>query len=204
MSRAVANQLYALALMFLIIGLGTMRRIRPRRVRPVGIVVSGIAIVLLIGFGLVGTGGRILSDPIALAVIPVFLAGGIALGWYLVRSMTFWTDDVSGELWMKGGMVFALVLVATIVLRLGVRGIAYGSLFGPGNFGGAGASSGSSGFHPQTNASHGFLYDLSADLLFLSLGMWATRAFLLYRQWRSHETARVAGSVQAAAADRRL
>ena len=194
MSRSVASQLYGLAFMALVIGISVRRRIRPRQVRPVGIVVSGVAIVLLIGFSLVGTGGRILSDPAALALVPVFLAGGIALGWYLVRSMTFWTDEATGALWMKGGIVFTAVLLATIVVRLGVRGIAYGSLFGPGSFSGSGTGPGS--FQPQTNTSHGFLYDLSADLLFLSLGMWGTRALLLYQRWRNRELGR-AGAYQA-------
>jgi hypothetical protein len=200
-SGSVTSQLYGLAFMALMIGLGMRRRLRPRRVRPVGIVVSGVGIVLLIGFGLVGTGGRILSDPIALPLIPVFLAGGIALGWYLVRSMTFWTDDTTGELWMRGGMIFTLVLLATIVLRLAVRGIAYGSLFGPGSFSGSGTGAG--GFQPQTNPSHRFLYDLSADLLFLSLGMWGMRALLLYQRWRNHEVARASASSQPRVADDR-
>ena len=201
MSGSVASQLYGLAFMALMIGIGMRRRIRPRQVRPVGIVVSGVAIVLLIGFSLVGTGGRILSDPVALALVPIFLAGGIALGWYLVRSMTFWTDEATGALWMKGGIVFTAVLLATIIVRLGVRGIAYGSLFGPGSFSGSGAGTGS--FQPQTNTSHGFLYDLSADLLFLSLGMWGTRALLLYQQWRNHEVARAAAYPPPTVADDR-
>jgi hypothetical protein len=62
--------------------------------------------------------------------------------------------------------------VGTIVLRLGIRSVVYGSAFGSG---GAGRS-----------APHGVLYDLSADLLFLSLGLWLARAYFLYQRYRAH------------------
>jgi membrane protein CcdC involved in cytochrome C biogenesis len=103
------------------------------------------------------------------------VAAGAALGFILVRTMRFWSDQATGELWMKGGALFALILVATIVLRFGVRAVLTGSLFGSASVGG-----------PQQ---HGFLYDLSADLLFLTLGLWVARAYLVYQRHRAHVAA---------------
>jgi len=172
MSQAATSQLYALGIMALIIGFSLVRRMRPQPVRPDRLIVSGVLIALLIVASLVGTGGGIIGDPLALVLIPVFIAAGAALGYYLVRTMTFWSDPSTGALWMKGGAIFALILVGTIVIRLGVRSVVYGSPFGSGSVGG------------QTP--HGFLYDLSADLLFLTLGLWASRAYFVYRRHRMH------------------
>lgn len=171
MSQAAQTQLYGLAFMALMVGFGVVRRMRPQPVRPNRLIVSGVLITLLLGASLVGTGGGIIGDPIALVLIPVFVVGGVALGYYLVRTMTFWADPSTGSLWMKGGALFALILVGTIVLRLGVRTLVYGSPLG-----GAGRPSG-----------HGLLYDLSADLLFLTLGLWAARAYFLIQRHRAHE-----------------
>ncbi len=172
MSRAATSQLYALGIMALLIGFGVMRRMRPQPVRPNRLIIGGVAIALLVVGSLVGTGGGLIGDPLALVLIPVFLAAGVALGYYLVRTMSFWADPATGALWMKGGALFALILVGTIVLRLGVRTVIYGSPFASGTVGGA--------------RPHGFLYDLSADLLFLTLGLWGARAYLLYQRHRLH------------------
>ena len=171
-SQAATSQLYALGIMALIIGFSLVRRMRPQPVRPDRLILSGVLIALLIVLSLVGTGGGIIGDPLALVLIPVFVAAGVALGYYLVRTMTFWSDPSTGALWMKGGAIFALILVGTIVIRLGVRSVVYGSPFGSGSVGG--------------QAPHGFLYDLSADLLFLTLGLWASRAYFVYRRHRMH------------------
>ena len=173
----MSNQLVGLAVVALLVSFALRRRMRPQPVRPERIGISGALIVLLIGGSLVGTGGRIIGDPVALLLVPVFVAAGAAAGYYLVRTMTFWTDESSGQLWMRGGLLFAAILLATVGLRFGVRDIAYGSIFGP-----AGAA--------QGPASHGLLYDLSADLLFLSLGLWTARAVLLLRRHRAHARAR--------------
>lgn len=172
MTRAQTSELYAVVVTAVVLGFVVMRRMRPQVVRPDRLLIGGAVIVLLVGISLVGAGGRIVSDPLALALIPVFAAAGAALGFVLVRTMTFWSDPATGELWMKGGAVFALILVATIVLRFGVRAVLTGSLFGSG-----------SGSGPQQ---HGFLYDLSADLLFLTLGLWVARAYLVYQRHRAH------------------
>jgi hypothetical protein len=175
MTGAQTSQLYALVIVTAFIGLAVVRRMRPQPVRPTRLLVGGALIVVLIGASLVGTGGGIISDPLALVLIPVFLAAGAALGYYLVRTMAFWSDPSTGALWMKGGALFALILVGTIVVRLGVRTVVFGSPFGSGGFG--------------ASRPHGFLYDLSADLLFLSLGLWVARAYFLYQRHRHHVAA---------------
>ncbi|HEY7202571.1 MAG TPA: hypothetical protein VIC57_20285 [Candidatus Dormibacteraeota bacterium] len=172
MSQAATTQLYGLGIMALAIGFGIVRRMRPQPVRPDRMVLSGVMIALLLGVSLVATGGGIISDPVALVLIPVFVAAGVALGYYLVRTMKFWSDPSTGALWMKGGALFALILVATIAIRLGVRGFVYGSVLGSPTVG--------------AQSPHGLLYDLSADLLFLSLGLWGSRAYFVYRRHRMH------------------
>ncbi|HXM57547.1 MAG TPA: hypothetical protein VOB72_19265 [Candidatus Dormibacteraeota bacterium] len=172
MSQAALSQLYGLGFMTLAIGFGVMRRMRPQPVRPNRLVIGGVIITLILLLSLIGTGAGIIGDPLALVLIPVFLAAGIGLGYYLVRTMSFWSDPATGALWMKGGALFALILVGTIVVRLGFRTVVYGSPFG----GGA----------PGATRPRGFLYDLSADLLFLSLGLWASRAYFVYQRHRAH------------------
>jgi hypothetical protein len=169
MSGAQTGQLIGLVVAALFVGLIVMRRIRPQPVRPDRLVRGGAIIVVVLGLALVGTGGGIVSDPVALALVPVCAVVGAGLGYYLVRTMTFWTDQSTGELWMKGGALFALILVATIILRFGVRAVLTGSPFG---------SSGAQ--------QHGFVADLSADLLFISLGLWVARAYFVYQRHRQH------------------
>ena len=178
MSGSARSQLISLVLIAFFVGLGVLRRMRPQPVRTGRIVVTGVIIVVLIGLGLVGTGGRIIADPLAVILVPVFLALGVGIGYYLVRTMTFWTDPNTGALWMRGGALFALILVGTILVRLGVRTALLGSPFAQGAPGGGGQN--------------GLLYDLSADLLFLSLGLWAARAYFLVQRQRAHEAARPA------------
>jgi hypothetical protein len=174
MTQAQTSQLYAVVVTALVLGFVVMRRMRPQPVRPNRLMVAGAIIVLLVAFSLVGTGGSIIGDPLALALVPVFVVAGGGLGFLLVRTMTFWSDPNTGALWMKGGALFALILVGTIVLRFGVRAVVTGSPFGSGSFG---------------SEQHGFLYDLSADLLFLSLGLWVARAFFVYQRHRQHVAA---------------
>jgi hypothetical protein len=174
MSQAATGQLYGLVIFALFIGFAVVRRMRPQPVRPNRLLIGGAIIVLLIAVSLVGTGGGITGDPVALVLIPVFVAAGAALGFFLVRTMTFWSDPATGALWMKGGALFALILVATIAVRFGVRTVVYGSPFGSGTVG---------------SRPHGLLYDLSADLLFLSLGLWVARAFFVYQRHQQHVTA---------------
>lgn len=173
MSSAAQGQLTTIAFIALFVVLGVFRRMRPQQVRPQRVAITGVVIVVVIALSLVGTGGRIIEDPIALALIPVFTAIGIVTGYYLVRTMTFWNDPNTGALWMRGGVVFAVILVASLLLRYGVRLAVFGNLYGatPGNLSGA----------------HGLVYDLSADFLFISLGLWASRAFFIVQRYRQDQ-----------------
>ncbi|MDQ6900313.1 MAG: hypothetical protein M3072_12540 [Candidatus Dormibacteraeota bacterium] len=179
MSASAQSQIIGLVMMVFFMGLGLRRRMRPQPLRPGRIAVSGLFIVLLLGSSLAFTGSRILSDPWALLLAPVFLLVGAAVGWYLVRTMKFWTDPGTGALWMQGGLLFALILLGTIAIRFGARALLTGNAFSGGYGGNPYSDSGYSG-------PHGFLYDLSADFLFLSLGLWVARAGSLLLQYRAH------------------
>ena len=77
-------------------------------------------------------------------------------------------DDLDYH-WMAGGAVFAVILVVSIVLRIGLRLAAVDVN------------------HSGTVTTNGFLVDASTDLLFLSMGMWLTRAAMVYQRWRQHQ-----------------
>jgi hypothetical protein len=183
-SQSAQGQLIGVAFMVFFVGLGLMRRMRPQPVRERRVLITGVVVVVAIGAGLLGTGGHIVADPVALVLVPVFVAAGIGLGYYLVRSMTFWTDPRTGALWMRGGVVFAAILLGTILLRFGIRTVVFGSPFGA-----------------QTQPSHAgntLLYDLSADLLFLTLGLWAARAYFLVQRSRAHQAGQAGEAGQVA------
>lgn len=152
-----------------------IRRMRPQPVRPQRLATYTAVIVLVLGFSVLSTGTHLFSDLPALLLAPVAAAVGCAVGFLLVRTTRFWTEK-DGQLWMAGGAAFAVILVVSIVLRVGLRLAAVDVS------------------HPGTVASNGFLVDVSTDLLFLSLGMWLTRAVMVYQRWRQHQTA-VSGSV---------
>lgn len=170
------SQLIGVAVMIGVLSLVFWRRMRPQPVQPRRIAISGIIIVVVIAASFIGTGGSLIHDTLAVALAPVFLIAGVGVGLLLVRTMRFWNDPNTGSLWMRGGPLFAIVLVLTLGLRFGARLALTGSMFGP--------EPGPSALH------HGFLYDLSADLLLLSLGMWGARAVLLLRRAQSRDVQR--------------
>src|SRR3984893_17619819 len=135
------------------------------------------SVVVVIGLSLVGTGAHLIQSPLAVALALVCLGVGVLLGVVLVRTMRFWTDPNTGELWMAGGALFAIILVGTVVLRFGVRYAATGDPFS--------STNGRTGPSAQQGLT-GFLYVLSSDLLLLTLGLWVSRAVLLYLRYREH------------------
>src|SRR5690349_8443246 len=159
-------RLAPLVLIVVLLGFVLARRMRPQPVRTQRLLVMALIVVVVVGASAVGTGAHVLRDIPALLLAPVALAMGILAGVLLVRTMRFWTDKGSGELWMRGGWLFLAVLLATIALRTGVRIAA------------------SQGNRTPTVAPTGFLADLSTDLLLVSVGMWLTRAALIYRRWQ--------------------
>jgi hypothetical protein len=149
-----------------LVGFAVYRRTRQQPVRPVRSVITAAIIVLLSALGLVATGR---SHPLALVLAPLALAAGFGLGWLMMRTIEFWRDETTGQLWMKGGVVYIAIWLATYVLRLVVTSLAGGQ---PGSFAPPDAS------RSQPEA----LAVLSADLLFLSMGLWIARAVaLVYR-----------------------
>ncbi len=155
-------------LVAVVFALALMRRMRPQPVQPQRLAVTAAIVVLLLGFTVLSTGTHLFSDVPALLLAPVAAAVGCAVGYLLVRTTRFWTNDRDGQLWMAGGAVFAVILIVTIVLRVGLRMAAV------------------SQSRPGTVAASGFALDVSTDLLFLSIGMWLTRAAMVYQRWREH------------------
>jgi hypothetical protein len=158
-------------LVVVIFALALLRRMRPQPVRPQRLVVTAVIVVLLLGSSAVSSGTHLFRDVPALLLAPVALVAGCAVGFLLVHHTRFWTNEKDGQLWMAGGAVFAIILIVTIGLRVGLNLAAH-----------APNSSGAV-------ATGGFLPDLATDLLFLSMGMWLTRASMVYLRWRRHQTA---------------
>lgn len=177
MTHAQQYQLYSLIGVAVVVPFVLMRRMRPQPVRPNQLLARAVIIVVVLCAALFSDVRLFLSSGPTLLLAPVALAAGCGLGYLLVRTMSFWTDPQTGQLWTKGGALFLVIVVATIVLRVGIATVA-----GP-----------STGRHPST----GFLADLSADLILLAMGMWATRALLIYQRYRQHETTRGAAAQEA-------
>ncbi len=160
------------------------RRMRPQPVRPARAVLIAAIIIVLLASSLVST-GPLTASPLAFILAVPALVVGAGLGLLLVRSIRFWRDETSGALWMQGGIVYIAVWLATIALRIGV-GYAAGT-FAP------------QGTTPTTHHTiHPALAVLSADLLFVSMGLWIARAAALvmkYRQNRSASTPAIGASV---------
>jgi CcdC-like protein len=147
------------------------RRVRPAPVRPDRSFIYVGAILLATALSLIGA-FHLLATPLGAGLIPVMLAVGAALGVVLTNTMTFYTGP-DGRLWMKGGALFIGIFIGLIALRLGVRYVASG-----GNF-------------AQVPAAEAptILNIVSVDLLFLSVGLWTARAFVLWRRYQSFPAA---------------
>ena len=179
MSNAQQSQLLTILVIAAVFVVVLLRRMRPQPVRPNRLLIRAVLIVALLTFSLVSTGVGLVHNVLALVLAPVALAVGAVLGWVLVRTMTFWTDEGTGELWMKGGAVFAVLLIVVIGLRIGVT-------FALGGGGNPYAGGGST----QAPGSHGWLAGLTSDLLILSMGLWLSRAALVYQRYRQHAAGR--------------
>lgn len=174
--KANQTSLVTYAIVLVIICFAIARRMRPQPVRPNRLIITAVVYCLILLASLATAGQALIQSVPALILAPVCLIIGIVLGVVLVRFMTFWVDPQSGVLWMRGGIVFAIIFVVTLALRLGASFL----------FGGAGEFG-----HGGAHAPHGFLSDLSTDLIFLSVGMWASRAALLYNRYRQHQAGRL-------------
>ena len=169
------NGLPILIVIGVVVATRLVRRMRPGAVRPERALIyaSVIAVASLLA---VADSFSLLETGLGLALIPVALLAGVGLGVLLVRAMRFYVGP-DGRLWAQGGILFVAVFLATIALRLGVE------------FGSAGtlASTGATSGHLAPTP----LNIVSADLVFLSVGMWGSRALLI---WRRHRTFVAQGS----------
>lgn len=145
------------------------RRIRPQPVKPRRYLVF-LVLIMAIAVYAIGSAATVFRQPLAIVLAVILLSVGAALGVVLVRTMRFWTDPATGLLWMQGGLLFVLIYVATLVVR----------------FGGEYLAGGSAGFSGHVTA-HGPVAILAVDLIFLSVGLWGARAFLLWQRWRAHQ-----------------
>ena len=144
-----------------------VRRMRPQAVNPTRVLLLGAVFVVLLLLALGGDVSTFLRDVPAIIAAPFALVLGGLLGWFIVRSMTFWVDQQSGLLWMRGGVLFAVIYVVALLLRVGTTYL---------------SQAGSSTLLEQAP----WLRGLSADLIFLSIGMWVVRAVMIYNRYRQH------------------
>ncbi|NJC71617.1 hypothetical protein HC031_18100 [Planosporangium thailandense] len=167
-----AARIVPIALIAGLVILRMYRRARPQPVRPRAIGIRTAIIGFLLLLAIVGSAPILVSSPLGLIVAPVALAAGCGIGWLLVRTVKFYTDPNTGELWMRGDAVFMAIILATFVLRIAVQFAAGPSQYGP------------NGTVAMTHPTP--LRVISTDLIFLSAGMWVTRGILLLARHRRH------------------
>ena len=145
-----------------------VRRMRPQPVNPTRVVLMGGVFVVLLLVALGSDVSTFLRDVPAIIAAPFAIVLGGLLGWFIVRSMTFWVDQQSGLLWMRGGFLFAVIYVVALLLRLGTTYLSQ------------------AGSNSTLLEQAPWLRGLSADLIFLSIGMWVVRAVMIYSRYRQH------------------
>lgn len=145
-----------------------VRRMRPQPVNPTRTLLMGGVFIVLLLLALGTDLSTLAHDVPAIIVAPFAIVLGGVLGFVIVRSMTFWVDQRSGLLWMRGGVLFAIIYVGALVLRVGTTYLAQ------------------AGSHSTLLTQLPWLRGASADLIFLSIGMWAVRAGMIYNRYRQH------------------
>ena len=178
MQSGGSSQFLTLFVLLVFIGWIVYRRIRPRPVRLERTIVYTALIVLLSLVGLAAN-IRILLTPLFLALAPVALLAGLALGWVMMRTIRFWRDPASGQLWMGGGVAYLAIWLATLALRLGIE-------YAAGGFSGVGS--------PIRNQAPTTIVIVASDLLFLSIGLWLARGYVLVQLTREDRSTGTTGS----------
>ena len=168
MGRGSTSGLTAGIVVALLIIFVVVRRMRPQPVNPTRVLLLGAIFVVVLLLALGSDINPFIRDVPAIIAAPFALILGGALGLLVVRSMTFWVDRQSGLLWMRGGVLFVVVYVGALLLRVGTTYLVQ-----------AGSS------NPEI-AHLTWLHGVSADLIFLSIGMWVVRAWMIYNRYRQH------------------
>ena len=146
-------------------------RMRPQPVR-LGRSFAYLALILVTSIIGLAANPKVLTTPLFLTLAPVALLVGLALGWWMVRQIRFWHDEVTGALWMSGGVVYIAVWLVTFALRLGIE-------YADGGFSGGAAS--------RATQEPTALTSLASALLFLSIGLWLARSYGLMRRVREDD-----------------
>lgn len=152
-----------------IVGWVVYRRTRPQRVRLERTLIYTAVIVLVSVVGLLAN-PRVFGIALFLALAPVALVIGVALGWLMMRTIRFWRDESTDHLWMSGGVAYVAIWLGTVALRLGLTYLATGSLASPRS---------PSGAQPPSTLSI-----IASDLLFLSIGLWLARGYALVQRFQ--------------------
>lgn len=168
MGKGATSGLTIIVIVFLALVFVVVRRMRPQPVNPTRVLITGLLFIVLLLLALGSDFEPFIHDVAAIVAAPFALAIGCLLGVVIVRSMTFWVDSQSGLLWMRGGILFAIIYVGALVLRVGTSYVSQ------------------AGAHNPTLAQYPWLRGLSADLVLLSIGMLAVRAVLIYNRYREH------------------
>jgi len=154
--------------------LAIYRRSRPRKVRPGQAMLLAALVIFASAFSILST-GYLTNHLSAIYLWPLALALGLALGWILVRTMHFWRDASTGQLWVQGGAIYLVVWFTTLALRFGIRYAATGSLFG------TGVSSTSTANVAPPGAV------LSGDMVIVAMGLWIARTAAVLHRYHSYD-----------------
>jgi hypothetical protein len=162
------TQLITGIVIVVVIGMIIYRRLQPQPVRTGRTIVITAIIVL---FSLLGAAQNplVLAEPLFQMLVPVMLVVGFGLGLLLVQTIRFWREERTGQLWMRGGLLYLAIWMATVLMRYGVSYLATGSI----------APTRPASFAPPTT-----LGIIAADLLFISIGLWLARGYALLRKSR--------------------
>jgi hypothetical protein len=104
--------------------------------------------------------------PLAFEIAPVALALGTVLGFIVMRSVRFWRDDQTGELWMDADKTFLVVWGILVGVRIVVAIVSAATASGP-----------------ERTQQAGWVA-LSSAFLVASMGLWIARGAVIYRLYR--------------------
>ncbi len=176
MQRIGPSSLPVLIVVLALFAWSIYRRTRSQRVQPIRAIVITTLIVLF-SLGALAANTRLLVDPLFIELAPVTLAVGLIVGSLMMRTIRFWRDRQTGQVWMSGGAAYVAIWLATVVFRLGIDYLATGGF--------------STVASAQRNQPPTALSVVASDLLFLSIGLWLARGYALVRRYHEAADARV-------------